>query len=159
VPQSRLPRAIAEADYLRIIDLKAIEELLSRSKGRRGLKPLSAALTDAFPKDRTRSELEDAFLEFCDQRGIPRPRVNTYIDGSEVDMAWPEHDLIVELDGYQSHRTRRAFESDRRRDAAHLLAEVRTIRVTDRWLTREPDDLDRTLKRLLARRGGEDERG
>ena len=159
VPQSQLPRAIAEAEYLGIIDLNAINELLGRSNGRRGQKPLAAALTDAFPKERTRSELEDAFLEFCDQRGIPRPKVNTYIDGREVDMAWPDYDLIVELDGYQSHRTRRAFESDRRRDAAHLLAEVSTIRVTDAWLTREPDDLDRTLKRLLARRRGEDEWG
>jgi very-short-patch-repair endonuclease len=85
--------------------------------------------------------------------------VNVIIEGYEVDMAWPEYRLIVELDGYQVHRTRRAFEGDRRRDAKLKLAEFDTIRVTDRWLTKEPDDLERTIRRLLARRAGEDERG
>jgi very-short-patch-repair endonuclease len=74
-------------------------------------------------------------------------------------MTWPGHDLLVELDGYQSHRTRSAFESDRRRDAKHLLQGFRTVRVTDHWLTREPDDLEATLRQLLTRRAGEDERG
>jgi very-short-patch-repair endonuclease len=150
VPKSQLPRAISEADYLGLFDLRAVQELLGRSNGRRGQRPLTAALTDAVRGERTRSDLEDAFLEFCDQRGIPKPKVNTSIDGREVDMAWPEHKLIVELDGYQGHRTRRAFEGDRRRDAAHLLAGLRTIRVTDRWLSNEPNDLDQTVKTLLA---------
>jgi hypothetical protein len=150
VPRSQLPRAIAEADYLRLFDLKAVQEVLSRSDGRRGVKALSLVLTAAVPKERTRSALEQAFLDFCDQRGIPRPKVNTHPDGPEVDMVWPQQGLIVELDGYQGHRTRRAFEGDRRRDAAHLLKGLRTIRVTHRWLTQEPDDLEHTIKQLLA---------
>ena len=153
IPKSQLPRAIAEAEYLRLLDLKAVQDVLSRSSGRRGQRPLSAALTDVAPKERTRSDLEEAFLEFCDQRAIPRPKVNTKIDGHEVDMVWLEYGLIVELDGYQAHRTRRAFEADRRRDAAYLLDhDLRTIRVTQRWLTREPDDLERTLKRAIRLR-------
>jgi very-short-patch-repair endonuclease len=150
IPKSQLPRAISEADYLRLLDLNAVNDVLSRSNGRRGQRPLTVALTDAVSREKTHSHLEEAFLEFCGQRGIPRPKVNTGIDGREVDMVWPEHGLIVELDGYQAHRTRRAFEADRRRDAAHLLNhDLRTIRVTQRWLTREPDDLERTLKRAL----------
>ena len=61
-----------------------------------------------------------------------------------------EHGLLVELDGYATHKTRKAFEDDRRRDAKHLLAGLRTIRVTDRWLANEPDDLERTIKRLTG---------
>jgi very-short-patch-repair endonuclease len=152
VPPHHVPRAIAEADYKRLFDLKAVEELLSRSNGRRGQKPLTAALADVVVKHRTRSELERDFLQFCQHRHIPLPKVNVWIGDREVDMAWPERKLIVELDGYASHRTRRAFEGDRRRDAAHLLLDLRTLRVTDRWLSREPDDLERTVKELLARR-------
>jgi hypothetical protein len=37
----------------------------------------------------TRSELEERFLRFCDERGIPRPRVNEMIAGLEVDFSWP----------------------------------------------------------------------
>jgi very-short-patch-repair endonuclease len=76
--------------------------------------------------------------------------VNRGRDGKELDMLWPQDNLIVELDGYQGHRTRRAFEEDRRRDAKHLLAGLHTLRVTDRWLAREPDDLERTIKQLLG---------
>jgi very-short-patch-repair endonuclease len=159
VPMNQVRRAINEADYRKLFDLKAVNDLLSRSNGRKGQRPLSAALIAVVPDERTRSELEEAFLAFCEERGIPRPKVNRQNNGVEVDMSWPGHPVIVELDGYQAHSTRRAFESDRRRDAAHLLAEVKPLRVTDNWLTREPDDLEQTLKRLLARRAGEDERG
>jgi very-short-patch-repair endonuclease len=159
VPQNQVRRAINEADYLRLFDLKAVKELLSRSNGRRGIRPLTAALIAVFPEERTRSDLEEAFLEFCERRNIPRPKVNRGRDGRELDMTWPGHNLIVELDGYQAHRTRRAFEEDRRRDARHLLDGIRTVRVTDAWLTREPDDLEQTLRELTARRSGEDERG
>lgn len=153
IPRSQLPRAIAEADYQGLFDLKAVDELLGRSPGRRGLKPLTAALGDPASRLRTRSDLEADFLQFCRQRDIPLPNVNTYLEGREVDMAWPEQRLIVELDGYQVHRTRKAFEADRRRDAEHLLRGLHTLRVTAHWLTREPDDLERTLKELLGRRG------
>jgi very-short-patch-repair endonuclease len=161
VPGNQVRRAINEADYLKLFDLKAVDDVLSRSNGRRGQKPLAAALIAAVPEERTRSELEEAFLTFCEDRDIPRPKVNRQTNGSEVDMTWPGHDLIVELDGYQAHSTRRAFESDRRRDAAQQLAEARPIRVTDNWLTTEPGDLEATLRRLLemTRRAADDERG
>jgi hypothetical protein len=42
----------------------------------------------------TRSPLEDAFLELCQTYGIPRPLVNTVVEGYEVDFCWPEHRLI-----------------------------------------------------------------
>jgi very-short-patch-repair endonuclease len=151
VPQNQVRRAINEADYQKLFDLRAVNEVLSRSNGRRGQKPLRSALIAVVPGERTRSDFEEAFLDFCEQRGIPRPKVNQHLDGREVDMLWPESDLIVELDGYQAHSTRRAFEDDRRRDAKQALTELRTIRVTDRWLTREPDALEQTLKAALAR--------
>jgi predicted transcriptional regulator of viral defense system len=37
----------------------------------------------------TRSPLEDDFLELCDRFGIPRPRVNTIVEGLLVDSAGP----------------------------------------------------------------------
>jgi len=51
---------------------------------------------------------------------------------------WPQHRLIIEVDGYAFHRTRQAFERDRRRDADHLAAGYRTLRLTWRQLTGEP---------------------
>ena len=66
----------------------------------------------------TRSELEDRFLALLDAHGLPRPRTNYGIEGMEVDAAWPEQLLVVELDGWGAHHTRRAFQDDRERGNA-----------------------------------------
>ena len=149
-PRHHVARAIEQADRLRLFDLAALEELLARSPGRRGRKPLNGILTDVVIEPRSRSDLESDFLQFCRDRDIPRPIVNALVEGFEVDMAWPDQRLVIELDGYETHGTHRAFEADRRRDATLQLAGQRTIRVTHRWLTREPDDLERTVKALLS---------
>ena len=58
-----------------------------------------------------------------------------------MDAVWPEQRLVVEVDGYAFHRTREAFERDRRRDARLLVAGYRVLRVTWRRLTREPEQV------------------
>ncbi len=59
-------------------------------------------------------------------------------------------DHLVELDGYASHRSRHAFERDRKRDRAHARAGHRTIRVTWLQLRDEPDELIADLSALLS---------
>jgi hypothetical protein len=44
VPFGQLPRAIERLEELRLFDLRAIEAAMARSPGRRGLRPLAAAL-------------------------------------------------------------------------------------------------------------------
>jgi very-short-patch-repair endonuclease len=36
----------------------------------------------------------------------------------EVDFSWPTYQLIIEIDGWETHHTKAAFEADRARDAA-----------------------------------------
>jgi very-short-patch-repair endonuclease len=67
-----------------------------------------------------------------------------------VDFLWPEQRLIVEVDGYEFHRSREAFERDRARDAALLAAGHRVMRVTWRQLTSEPRRLIATFVSALA---------
>jgi very-short-patch-repair endonuclease len=69
---------------------------------------------------------------------LPRPVYNRRVAGYNADVFWPAHRLIVEVDGYQFHSSRWAFERDRRRDAAHTLAGYTVIRITWRQLTEEP---------------------
>jgi hypothetical protein len=85
----------------------------------------------------TRSPLEDAFLELCDVHGIPRPLVNTVVEGYEVDFCWPEQRLIVETDGHAHHGTRAAFERDRARDARLTALGWRVMRFTARQVRGE----------------------
>jgi hypothetical protein len=70
----------------------------------------------------TRSELEDAALSLFASFSVPRPETNVWVsDGDklvEVDFAWRERGLIVEVDGSRYHGTRWR----RRQDAAKTAA-------------------------------------
>jgi very-short-patch-repair endonuclease len=73
--------------------------------------------------------------------------------GYEVDLHWPEHRLVAELDGYAYHDHRRAFENDRERDIVLAAAGHRTVRVTDRQLSEQRADTAERFTVLLARSG------
>ena len=68
----------------------------------------------------------------------------------EVDCAWPDQHVIVELDGHASHATTAGFERDRARDRALQAAGWRVIRITWRQLHDEPAAVAGDLARLLA---------
>ena len=72
--------------------------------------------------------------------------------GYEVDAYWPAQRLVVEVDGWAYHRTRQAFERDRRKDAALTAAGNRVVRVTWRRLANEPYSLSAQFGALLALR-------
>jgi hypothetical protein len=113
-----------------------------------------ARLLDAFLDGRnpTRSTFEDDFLAFCDRHHLPEPLVNVRVAGHIVDALFPEHRLIVELDGWEFHSDREAFETDRNRDADTLEAGYGTLRVTwDRLHDREDAEAAR-MRNTLRRR-------
>jgi very-short-patch-repair endonuclease len=146
-----LIRAIEQAQRLRLFDMRAIQELLGRSRGRRGAKALRAALAELEeePPD-TRSPLEDRFLDFCRERQIEPPQLNVFIAGFCVDAAWPTKKVVVELDSRRHHSGINAFEDDRKRDTKLQVAGFQIVRVTDRRLTREADELEADLRSLLG---------
>jgi hypothetical protein len=151
---ARVERAMNEADRLRLGAPLAVGELLERYPRRRGAATLRAILAAA-ARGVSREELEALFIEFLDARGFPRPRLNMHVrtrNGRlvEVDFAWPEHRLIVELDGYDTHGTRASFESDRERDRLLSVSGWRVIRVTWRQLHQQPEALAADLRVLLA---------
>jgi len=62
----------------------------------------------------------------------------------------------VELDGFEYHGTRAAFERDRARDADLQLAGFRVLRVTSQRLSREPEAVASAIGSLIgAAVGGE----
>jgi very-short-patch-repair endonuclease len=62
------------------------------------------------------SKLERRFLERLRQAGLPLPRTNRPAGGRFVDCRWPDQRVTVELDSYRYHRSRYAWEQDRRRE-------------------------------------------
>jgi hypothetical protein len=116
LPRGQLERAINEAERLRL------DVGCARSR--------APAIT--------RSELEDRFLALLDEHDVPRPEVNVALrlgdDWIELDCLWRRPRLIVELDGFDAHGTRAAFERDRARDRRLQAAGWRVARVTWRQL-------------------------
>jgi predicted transcriptional regulator of viral defense system len=119
VSPHRLRKALEEAERSRRLDVRAIEAVLERTRGRngRGHAAVRAALAElaATGTTVTRSTLEDRFLALLVAHGLPRPAMNANVDGIEVDAVWSTARLVVELDGWGYHRTRQAFQRDRDR--------------------------------------------
>ena len=101
--------------------------------------------------DGTRSELEARFLAICRRHRIPRPDVNARVGPFTVDFFWPARRLIVEVDGWDSHGTRAAFEADRERDTQLKLLGYEVVRFTWRQLTDDPAGVAGALRELLRK--------
>jgi very-short-patch-repair endonuclease len=61
--------------------------------------------------------------------------------------------VIVEVDGFETHGTRSAFEADRVRDAELQILGWRVLRTTWRQLERTPHEFIDRLRRLLRTAG------
>jgi hypothetical protein len=103
VPPRELKRTLDRAERLELFDRRAIEDVLSRARGRRGAKALRHAI-EAWRPRFTRQELEDRFFDLCEQAGFPLPLTNVSVAGCEVDAYWPQARLVVELAGQRVMR-------------------------------------------------------
>ncbi|HEU4599838.1 MAG TPA: DUF559 domain-containing protein [Solirubrobacterales bacterium] len=145
-----LQSAAEEADRLKILRLRELEEVCERGQGRRALKPVRRLIAELRVPDEGRSPLEIRFPAFIREYRLPPPRQNVHVLGHEVDALWPAAKLIVELDSWEHHGHRAAFERDRARDPKLMIAGYRTIRVTHRRLDREPGVLADEIRMLLG---------
>jgi hypothetical protein len=88
----------------RILRERHLVSLLARFPGRRGNRTLRELI--AAPGF-TRSRAERRMLSLVERAGLPRPLRNTLVGGHEVDLHWPEHRLVVEVDGFAFHSAER----------------------------------------------------
>jgi hypothetical protein len=156
----RLGLVLERSEELELFDLGPLDDVLGRFSHHPGSKPLRGAL-DIYRPDPTfnRSGLEERFLALVKAAGLPTPSINLNVAGLELDAYWPEHRFAVELDVYETHGTRGAFERDRVREEDLLLAGVAVDRVTGPRLKREPEEVMERLGRLLAQRRRDLRRG
>jgi very-short-patch-repair endonuclease len=125
LPPKHFAAALREAEFLQLpIDLN--------------LKP-----------DGTRSDMEALFLALCRRHRLPKPEANVRIGEYDIDFLWRERRLAAEVDGWDSHRTRSAFEEDRARDLELKLLGYEVVRFTWRQLTEMPAEVAAALRELL----------
>lgn len=149
IPYERLKHAAEEADRLKRLRLSELEVVVERGRGRRALKPIRRLLSELRAPTTTRSPLEERFHDFCEAHRLPPPATNVHVLGHEVDALWPGAKLVVELDSWEFHSHRDAFQRDRTLDSERLVAGYRTVRVTHDRLDHEADKLLAELRALL----------
>ena len=156
IDSTGVERAWRRAAMLDLLDVRAVERARASGRGRRGAGLIRALLAEGDPDEVTRSQLEERFLKLCRNASLPLPEVNARIDANdatyEVDFLWRAQRLVVETDGWGPHHTRDAFETDRRRDAALLVAGLQVVRFTWRQVSREPTTVASTVCSLLGAR-------
>jgi very-short-patch-repair endonuclease len=109
-----LARACHEAGVRYRTTPRQVEAVLARRPNSPGAEKLRAVMRGDVKV--SLSELERAFLDLLRAEGLPLPETNRVAGGRRVDCRWPDHRLTVELDSYQYHHTRHAWEQDRRRE-------------------------------------------
>lgn len=147
-------RACDQAEVLGVLDMNAVRDLLARSEGRPGVRRLRAVLeAGEVGKDIPRSELEERFLRLCRRSDLRLPEVNVWmtVEGEEMelDFVWRKQRVVVEVDGFRTHRTRLAFQRDRRRDQLLTLGRWQVVRFTWDEITKEPGHVTEVLRRLI----------
>ena len=147
---TELDRALSEARVQRLVNDRNLAEALSRAGNRAGVGRLRGVLAREDESEYTALEAERRMRQLVKQARLPRPTYGAIVEGWPVDLFWPEHRLVVEIDGYQFHGHRGAFERDRRKDAMLVAAGFRVIRITWRQLTEEPLAVAAALASALA---------
>jgi very-short-patch-repair endonuclease len=149
---SELLDAFGDARAKRLLTDAALDATLNRAPTNHpGAAIVKAILREGGTYDR--SKAERIVRALCRKAELPQPIVNGPIHGFRADFSWPDIKLILEVDGYQTHGTRFAFENDRRRDQVHIAAGYVVIRVTWHQLESEPLAVLVRLAQAMALRG------
>jgi hypothetical protein len=149
----RLDRVIERSEELRLFDLRAVDALLARAGRHPGAGRLRHAI--AIYRDEaafTRSRLERDFRDLVRRAGLPPPAMNYGVGEYQLDAYWRPERFAIELDVYETHGSRAAFERDRLRQEELKLMEIEMIRVTGARLDREPGKVIERVAKLLEQR-------
>jgi len=160
VPERALGRMLDDGlrrRTIRLDRLRSCAARLSKSPGRRptvvqGL--LAARLPGYDPGD---SDLETRVLRMLVAAHLPAPaqqhRVRVGAQTFKIDLAYPEHKLAVELDGWEFHKARTAFDGDRARANLLIASGWTLVRFTSRSSTAEVVGCVQAVLRQSGRSG------
>lgn len=152
-----LRRLVRELKVRRLLPEGAVEDVIARSPGRRGLRRLRAVWdTTSGAVARTASVPEGDLLRLCRASGLPEPLMNETVRGAErgwrADALFPAERLVVEIDSWRCHGFDDAFEDDHRKDEDLRAAGFGVLRFTAARLAGAPAAIAAAIGRELALR-------
>ena len=126
-------RALDHALHRRLVSLPQLRWAVE-SNGRahhRGTAVLARALAVRAPGyEPPESELEAIFYRLIDASDLPTAKRQAGVGDRRCDLLFEAAGLVVEVDGWETHGTREAFEDDRARDRAMVARGLRVLRFT-----------------------------
>lgn len=147
-----LERAFDDGLTSRVMSLAAAQDTLARHRDRRGARRFALLAHPEHEFQITRSQAEQLMKRLVQKSGLMPTRFNWRQGRIFPDLMYEAEKVIVEIDGYRTHGTRRAFESDRARDAKLAAQGWLVLRFTWRQLTNEPELVIARLAQTLALR-------
>jgi very-short-patch-repair endonuclease len=119
-----------------------------RNVGRRGA--LAAGRLLAATADRAASAAERKLIALLRGAGIGGWELHHRVGGYELDLAFADHWLAVEVDGWAWHSDVGAFRNDRQRQNSLVLAGWTILRFTWHDLTQRPGEVVAEIRVMIA---------
>ena len=153
---SALSGIVEQAAVLRMLDVSAIDEILTQSR-RRGSRRLNLLLENwrrYSPRTRLRSRMEAKMLPLLTHYSLPIPECNVKLriggERFEVDFLWRSQRVIVETDGGKFHDNPLAQARDSHRNQVLARAGYKVPRVGWDELRDEPRRTLSEISRFLG---------
>ncbi|HSS43514.1 MAG TPA: DUF559 domain-containing protein [Solirubrobacterales bacterium] len=143
IPVTTVPRTIQDLRASSLIPPHLVRRAIRQAE-------LKGLRLDGIETDRTRSDLERAFLALFRHHSIRAPEVNPKLGRHEVDFLWREERLVIEADTFTYHQGSVAFESDHARDLDLRQRGYVVLRFTDKQLEVEPERIAADIRNELA---------
>jgi very-short-patch-repair endonuclease len=150
IEPDQLERAVAQAKYRRLVTEAELRDQLQRNVNKRGTRALRQILELPGGPQRTRSGGERRMLRLLREARITGFEANAKVFGFEVDFLWYDLDFAVEVDGWDGHSGREAFERDRFKINRLNARGITVMPVSARRLKREAHAVERDLRLALA---------
>lgn len=149
--QREFQYAFWEADRTRGLSQKRLDACFELSVGLKGGSAFREAVDCRLPQVKEAlSLLEVLLIDLSRAEHLPPPVVNRNDAGHLVDFRWLEQKVAVEVDGYEFHRGRGAFERDRERDNDLRARDWIVLRFTYRMIRYRPDYVKETIANALG---------
>jgi very-short-patch-repair endonuclease len=142
-----LERAVESAFAQGRVSERQLRAILARSPGRHGRAQLAALLDYRGDDGYTLSLAEDLMRRLQRAARLPRFKANAKVGPYRVDFLFPNERVIVEVDSWAHHSSRKSFESDRRRWDDLQAMGYRVVAITWTMLRHEPQA---TVARIAA---------
>lgn len=152
-----LRRLVRELKVRKLLPDGAVEAVMERGRGRRGLKLLREVWgTTSGAIARTASAPEADLLQLCRDQGLPEPLLNEPIKGLrrwwKADGFFPDAGLVVEVDSWEYHGFDDAFEDDHLKDEDLRAVGLAGLRFTAARVAVAPAEVAAAIRRELELR-------